>query len=142
MFTIRKKKKFEMAHKLASSYSVECQQIHGHSYIAEIFISAEKVNEDGMVIDFKLLNEVVNPIINQFDHKLVIFNGDLAEALVTEKMVELPFNPTAELMAEWFAVKIKEGLELLTEVEMVELTVRLHETDTGWAQYTIKGNEK
>lgn len=139
MFTIRKKFKFEMAHVLSSSYSEECQQCHGHSYTLEVLIKASKL-DDGMVIDFKRLKEIVNKkIIEKFDHRTIIPSEIATPTLMQipflKKSIQLvPYNPTAELMAFHFHKAIFK--EIQREVPfMVTLTVRLHETDSGYAQY-------
>lgn len=133
MFKVRKTFKFEMAHILESSYSKECQQIHGHSYLMEVFLEAKTLNKDGMVIDFKRLKEIIGPIANDLDHKLITTGSTLS---FREKSVVFPFNSTAENMAKWIAEISVERLK--GECNISALTVRLHETATGWAEYRIE----
>ena len=80
------KKKFEIAgsHKLVLNYDSPCQNRHGHNWIFTVFCKKETLNENGMVIDFKVIKEKVH---NQLDHK------DFNEVL--------NFNPTAENIAKW-----------------------------------------
>ena len=132
MYQIRKKIRFEMAHILDSSYSEECQQIHGHSYIAEIFLQAERLNADGMVLDFKKLKETINTeVMAIFDHALIVsenwYNSKKAY-LRLKGVTRVPYNPTAENMA-------KDIFERLFSVHMQVCKVRLHETESGWAEY-------
>lgn len=129
MYTIRKKFKFEGAHILSDSYSKECQRIHGHSYVVELFLSTEKLNEDGMVIDFKKLKEIVNPIIQQWDHRLLIENG--FDEISYKWTTPVPFNPTAENMCKYLFDVIDQELPY-----GIEIKVRIHETDTGYAEYS------
>lgn len=133
MYKVRKKFKFEMAHRLESSYSKECQQIHGHSYIMEVFLEAKNLNEDGMVIDFKKLKEVVQPMIDALDHKLIVTGNCLH---INDREVTLPFNSTAENMAKWLTEWCEKRLKKMADLSAV--TVRLHETDTGWAEYRME----
>lgn len=131
MFRIRKSKTFEMAHVLGSSYSKECQQVHGHSYTMEIIIEAKELNKDGMVIDFKRLREILMPIVDCFDHKLVMYGTQENLGSLT---TWLTFNPTAENMTAWIWNKINGQIK--SEVPTAtRLVVRLHETATGWAEY-------
>lgn len=133
MYTIRKTFKFEMAHILSSSYSKECQEIHGHSYKLEIIISALALNSDGMVIDFKKLKEIVNQeIINKWDHTCLIEKDFWA--VPGFKCVNTPYNPTAENMVKDVYDRLKPLL--FSEIpSFVSLKIRLHETGTGYAEY-------
>jgi len=131
MYRIRKKFKFEAAHRLTSAYSKECtDSIHGHSYIVEIFIESKILNEDGMVIDFKKLKEKIKPLIDLWDHKVILHTKD------TEKLKNccvVPFNPTAENMAKTIYVAcFRAGITVSK--------VRIHETDSGYAEYFEKEN--
>lgn len=132
MYQIRKKVRFEMAHILDSSYSKECQQIHGHSYIAEIFLQADKLNKDGMVLDFKKLKETINTeILANFDHALITSDtwyNQKKTYLRLKGITRVPYNPTAENMA-------KDFFERLFSVHPEVCKVRLHETESGYAEY-------
>jgi len=140
MWKIRKKFKFEMAHILNKSYSKECQNIHGHSYVLEVIITAIGLNVDGMVIDFKKLKEIVNEkIINKFDHILVLcpdVGGSIPSIIdmYDLKVVFVKYNPTAENMAkDFYDILFRE---ISVEVKgLVKLQIRLHETDTGYSEY-------
>src|SRR4051812_9313833 len=68
---------FEMAHALYG-YDGPCKNIHGHSYVLSVTVLG-KINSNardpkcGMVIDFCDLKQIVQePIINRFDHSLVL----------------------------------------------------------------------
>jgi 6-pyruvoyltetrahydropterin/6-carboxytetrahydropterin synthase len=110
--TVTKIFKFEMAHQLTDSYSKECQEIHGHGYTAEITFEGPVDPVTGMVMDFKQLKEIVQPIIDSFDHKFF-----------TKESYGM--NPTAENMANDIFWKIREKTLLIRQV-------RLWETDTGY----------
>lgn len=147
MYTIRKKFRFEAAHRLMTSYSQKCQKVHGHSYVAEVFLQSEQLNEDGMVIDFGKLKNKLSEVFDKFDHSVVLCKDDQFAANVGDKeqeqmidfgLVLVDWNPTAENMAKYFYDKIWETMyadeELKGPAELV--AVRIHETETGWAQYT------
>lgn len=137
MYQIRKLFKFEMAHVLTKAYTKDCCKIHGHSYKMEVFISSDCLNKDGMVIDFKKLKEIVKKeILSKFDHAFVCQQNN--NILGYDHAILTPYNPTAENMAAHFchilAPKLKPEIP-----SFVSLTVRLHETDTGWAEFQIGG---
>lgn len=138
MFRIRKTFKFEGAHILTSSFSEECRRVHGHSYRVEIIISNRDLNEDGMVIDFKKLSSVVFPLIDDWDHKLLYEAGThiSTKHYAIEGWLAVPFNPTAENMARYLYKEIINRLIYWGQEKISNLTVRIHETDTGYAEYT------
>lgn len=131
MHKIRKSFKFEMAHVLSNSYSKECRKIHGHSYKMEVIISCLSLNKDGMVIDFKRLKEiVVDTIISKMDHAFVAEKGR-----TSIPHVAVPYNPTAENMVIDFFHRLRTPIK--KEIpSFYRLTVRLHETETGYAEYS------
>lgn len=110
--------RFEMAHRLSCSYSEECQEVHGHSYKLEITVCSFFLNKDGMVIDFKLLKEAVQPIVDFFDH-----------SFISEQ--DVGYNPTAENMANRIFHDVSIRLNKLDSNVSVK-RVRLWETDTGY----------
>lgn len=150
MYTIRKQFKFEMAHQLYNAYSTACsKQIHGHSYICEVFFTSSKLDETEMVIDFGKIKALINEYINSWDHCLVMPNTMPKEyleclALYNENLKIVNYNPTAERMAkdmyEYISVILtNEGLlHSWSNNDGIKLkAVRLHETTTGWAEYEM-----
>ena len=150
MYTIRKQFKFEMAHQLHNAFSTACsKQIHGHSYICEVFFSSDKLDETEMVIDFGKVKALINDYINSWDHCLVMPNTMPEEYLTclakfNENLKIVSYNPTAERMSrdmyEYITVILtNEGLlKSITNPNGMYLEkVRLHETTTGWAEYAV-----
>lgn len=136
MFKIRKVFKFEASHRLITSYSKECQNLHGHSYIVEVIISSFNLNKDNMVLDFKKLNTIVKPLINKWDHAIILCKDDKKFINFCKrnkmKYVLLDFNPTAEGMAYHVTNFLHNKLK---NMDIENIKVRIHETDTGWAEY-------
>ncbi len=133
---IRKKFKFEMAHRLVTSYSKRCQSFHGHSYTVDLVLKGDKLNKDEMLIDFGEVKHDVAGLFDMFDHSMVLFDQDpFVEDMV--KIMErgnmryliVSYNPTAERMAQHF-YKAIQGSGYKVE------SVRVHETLTGWAECT------
>lgn len=89
MYYIEKRIEVAFAHQLTLNYDSKCQNLHGHNAIVTVYCKAEELNENGMVVDFKTIKEIVQ---GQLDHKL-------ANDVVT-------FNPTAENLARWFCEQI------------------------------------
>lgn len=113
----------------------KCRHLHGHNYRIHFHCEAEKLDNIGRVIDFSVIKErLCMWIENHWDHKFLIGEQDpLAEILLDldpEGVVLVPFNPTAENMAEYL-MAIVGPLELegtgvtLTQV-IIEETAKCH----------------
>lgn len=89
MFYVQKKLEISASHHLNLSYKSPCSQLHGHNWIITIYCRAERLNSDGMIIDFKQIKEKIHSFL---DH------SNLNE--------KLPFNPTAENIAKWCVEQI------------------------------------
>lgn len=153
-WTIRKLFKFEAAHRLVSSWSQQCQKIHGHSYKLELFLSAEELDENGMVVDFGKLKELFSKKLEQFDHKCIlseqdplsiIYDGEMSSSSMLEDscfdlgVLVVPFNPTAENMACFFYEQVEQIFYKNEDLRHIKVeAVRIHETETGWAEYSRK----
>ena len=130
--TITKKFKFELAHRLVDSYSVKCRAIHGHSYICEISLQGEHLDETGMLMDFGEVKDKIQHLIDAWDHSFMFWSQDkLANhyramlAVEPLRMIEVDYNPTAEGMSyHIFRACIEQGLPVSS--------VRVQETLTGW----------
>lgn len=76
---------FEAAHQLPW-HAGQCQRLHGHSYRLEVSVTGP-VREDGMVIDFGQLKEVVRrEVIDRYDHQYLndFFENPTAEVVATD----------------------------------------------------------
>ena len=89
MYTVIKRMEISASHNLKLSYESKCENLHGHNWIITVYCQAEQLNEDGMVVDFTHIKEVVK---GQLDHKNL---NDV-----------LPCNPTAENIARWICERV------------------------------------
>lgn len=99
MYFIKKRLEISACHQLKLSYESKCENLHGHNWIITIYCKSEKLNNDGMVIDF---THIKKQISDRLDH------NDLNKVL--------NFNPTAENMAKW----IQEQIPCCYKVEVQE----------------------
>ncbi|WP_462108743.1 6-pyruvoyl trahydropterin synthase family protein [Campylobacter concisus] len=141
---IRKLFRFENAHIVRFCSSKRCRtSIHGHSYVTEILLSSNFLDNAGMVYDFGLMKQNIKTIIDSFDHATTIFLGDNDEykndlKKHSARWIEIPLNPSAEQFCRIFFVLIERLLELSVmnngEREVKLHSIIVHETDTGYAQ--------
>lgn len=106
----------EIAHRLMTAYTQKCRSLHGHRYQVEITVTAQKLNDDGMIVDFKKLKEVVKTVLDdKWDHGSC-FNikdplGKATTASGSERVHIIDGNPTLEWMVERWALDIQEALD-------------------------------
>ena len=90
MYYVSKRMEIAGAHQLKLSYESKCENLHGHNWIITVFCKSEKLNKDGMIVDFA---KVKKEIHGALDHSFI-------NAIVK------PLNPTAENIAKWVADKV------------------------------------
>lgn len=86
MYGLRLKRHFDAAHHL-EGYKGACSRVHGHRWDVEVCISGRKLDEMNMLIDFKVVEAVIERILGSLDHY------DLNEQLRETR-------PTAEFIAK------------------------------------------
>ena len=102
-YLVEKKFTIPVGHRL-SKHLKRCKNYHGHNFQLYVGVSSNTLNDNDMVIDFSDLKTIVNPIIDKWDHTLLLNkndpiynNNDLANEF---RIIAFDFDPTAEKMAE------------------------------------------
>lgn len=141
---IRKQFKFEGAHIVRDCSSTRCKSsIHGHSYIVEVFFTSKGIDNGGMVMDFGLMKDTIGQFIDSFDHCYSIWTKEKPEFKnfikeQSERWIEMPVTPSAEMYSLMFFYVINKiiwSTEFKNGENHVHLhSVRVHETQTGWAE--------
>lgn len=89
---------FAAAHNLLH-YCGQCENLHGHNWKIEIYIRGSELDKSGMLLDFKILKEKTNAILDTLDHtylnELPVFAGK---------------SPSSELIAEYIFISLEKGL--------------------------------
>jgi 6-pyruvoyltetrahydropterin/6-carboxytetrahydropterin synthase len=136
---------FEMAHALYN-YNGACRNIHGHSYKLHVTLMGYPLRsthhaEDGMVMDFgKLKSVVIENVINDFDHALIL-NVNMPDSLLDEvkrnfeKVKFVAFQPTCENLL----IAIKNVLEGSLGKKII-YSVKLFETESSWCEWKRSDN--
>ncbi len=100
---------FEAAHHLPDHDGL-CANPHGHTYTFVLEVEGPVAKEGpkkGMVIDFGILNNIVEESILPLDHT------DLNETF---------FNPTAEVMVEWMVDQVNKFGEQFFDTLGIKIT--------------------
>lgn len=141
---IRKLFRFEASHIVRGCSTDRCKKnVHGHSFIVEVFLHSDTLDQAGMVLDFGLLKKEVRAFLDCFDHCHLLWRGETSELndtikSINERWIEFPFNPTSETLALYMHSvidKILANKEFKNGEGNVRVkSVRLHETNTGYAE--------
>lgn len=144
---IRKLFKAEMAHTTMGAYTKRCHHVHGHSYKFELFLKSTKANPAMMVSDFKAIKDIgINDLFDSFDHAIVVWEKDARSKIISqinpERHIVTTVNPTAEMLAKSFFYMCQAILakspKLSGEEDVSVASIIVHETDTGYAQFSAE----
>lgn len=119
MYNIKIEGDFSSAHNLRG-YKGKCEELHGHNWRVELVVSSGKLDNIGMVMDFKSLKEKLNNLLEKLDHKYL---NNIA-----------PFkkiNPTSENIAKYIYDNLKKKIPGL-------YSVTVWESDKACATYYVK----
>lgn len=119
MYTVKVQSYFSSAHNLRG-YKGKCEDLHGHNWRVSITARAKDLTENGMVVDFKELKQLLNDIITDLDHKHL-----------NEMEYFKNVNPTSENIARYIYERISCKK---TDFDVKEVTV--WETDSASATYS------
>ncbi|WP_333652503.1 6-carboxytetrahydropterin synthase QueD [Dissulfurispira sp.] len=121
MYKLMIETSFASAHQLRG-YKGKCENLHGHNWKVQAYVTADKLNEIDIAIDFHDLKKTTNEIVAQLDHK---FLNDIFP--FTEK------NPSSENIARWIFDSLKKGLASYENIKVSAVTV--WESETASATY-------
>ena len=61
---------FAAAHQLRE-FKGGCENLHGHNWKIEVFVTGEKLGKDGLLIDFKVIKEATKRVLDELDHQFL-----------------------------------------------------------------------
>ena len=123
MFEVTVEAGFSSGHYLRN-YRGKCENPHGHNYKVFITLAGVELDEAGLLLDFKLLKQVMRPAVDYLDHQMI---NDL------KPFDEL--NPSAENLARYFFEQTSGQLYQMTAGRVRVKDCTLYETDTSFARY-------
>ncbi|MBW1716231.1 MAG: 6-carboxytetrahydropterin synthase QueD [Deltaproteobacteria bacterium] len=99
MYELKVITNFSAAHQL-KEFEGACEELHGHNWKIEVYVTSDTLNEAGVTIDFRTLKKHVKAVVGTLDHK---FLNDLE-----------PFrnqNPSSENIAKYVAEQLALSLQ-------------------------------
>lgn len=133
---VSKEYKWEMGHRLMF-HEGKCNNLHGHSYKAKVELNGT-MDENGMVLDFFIIDSIMAKIIDVLDHSFIVYKEDVKLlTLLNElnfKHVVFDTECTAENLVLYFLQKIK-NYGLPNNIKSVKVAV--YETDDAYAEDEI-----
>ncbi len=140
MMRISRKIEIDYGHTLPNSFSF-CNQLHGHRGVVVATVEGNLIErkgdgEEGMVMDFKFLKEIlIEHIHDKLDHGFAVWKEDHEDLdfIVKRNSRVLITNepPTAECLAKWAFNQIQPHLP--DGVTLKQL--RWYETPNNWADF-------
>ncbi len=110
-----------------------CKNLHGHTAKAVISISADSLDEMGMVAHFDALKNTIGKWISEnLDHTMLLWSKDPAARLLLdagEKVFTMNANPTAENIARLI-------FESAVQLGIKPSAVEVWESETSKASFT------
>ncbi|MBW2559762.1 MAG: 6-carboxytetrahydropterin synthase [Deltaproteobacteria bacterium] len=120
MYEITVHKTFSAAHTL--DIGGKREDLHGHNFKVEATIASEGLNEDGLVLDFRVLKQWVNTILEELDH-----------TYLNDRAPFRDIGPTAEHIARFIYDRLEKNAAPLG---LAVSSVAVWESEGSKATYT------
>jgi len=121
MYELKIVSQFAAAHQLRE-YEGGCEKLHGHNWKIEVTVTGNKLEENGLLVDFRVIKDATKRVLDSLDHK---FLNELE-----------PFkksNPSSENIACYIFKSLSRELNCDT-VKVTKVTA--WESDSACASYT------
>ncbi|HWR90514.1 MAG TPA: 6-carboxytetrahydropterin synthase QueD [Dissulfurispiraceae bacterium] len=111
---------FSSAHQLRG-YQGKCENIHGHNWRVQVYVTAETLNDIDIAIDFHELKKITNDLLSQIDHTCLNNVFPFTE-----------INPSSENIARWISESLRKKL---ADHPVSVSAVTVWESETASATY-------
>jgi 6-pyruvoyltetrahydropterin/6-carboxytetrahydropterin synthase len=99
MYELKVVTRFAAAHRL-TMVGTKCENMHGHNWKIEVFLTGEKLDEAGVVMDFgdvkTRLREIIGRLDHQYLNELAMFQGR---------------QPSSERIAAYIAAELQQAIQ-------------------------------
>lgn len=109
----------------------KCSALHGHNYRVHFTVASARLDLVGRVLDFSVINtRLCQWLEDNWDHKFLVWSKDdwgaALAAIDPDGVVDVPFNPTAENMAQHLLRVV--GPQVLADTNCFLCSVTVEET--------------
>jgi 6-pyruvoyltetrahydropterin/6-carboxytetrahydropterin synthase len=70
MYELKVVTRFAAAHQL-TMVGTKCENLHGHNWKVEVYVTGEKLDPAGVLVDFGVIKKHVSEIMQMLDHKFL-----------------------------------------------------------------------
>jgi len=99
MYELRVVTKFAAAHQLTMVGS-KCENLHGHNWKIEVYVTGEKMDGAGVLMDFGIIKKQVREIMSMLDHKYLNELDDFQQS-----------QPSSENIAYFVATELQKRID-------------------------------
>ena len=126
-YELNKDMNFSAAHFIPDEQAGKCANMHGHTYVVNITIAGDQLDDTGFLVNFQKLKELVH---KRYDHRIL---NEL------EEFSGVNF-PTTEVIAQVIWQRIENYLKTVpNQPSCLQILVR--ETPTSYVLYRPKKDE-
>jgi len=119
MYEVSIRKSFSAAHTL--DIGGKCEDLHGHNFTVDITVSSQNLDSEGLVIDFRILKEWADDILDELDHTYLNNLSHFKD-----------INPSSESVARFI---FDRTVEKVRDKNITVSKVTVWESNTAWATY-------
>ena len=98
MYELKIISQFGAAHQLRD-FGGKCENLHGHNWKIEVYVTGNELGDDGLLIDFALLKKDTAKTLDTLDHKFL-----------NELEYFKTINPSSENIARYIYESLSQGL--------------------------------
>lgn len=106
----------------------KCKNLHGHEWVVIVNISSKKLAEDGMIIDFGKIKDIVKDL----DHKCL---NDFIKVPTAENLSEYIY----EVLRDRILAREKDGFNFR---DLIKMSVKIYESEHCSVEYTGEEEEQ
>ncbi len=121
MYELKIISQFAAAHQL-SGFKGGCENLHGHNWKVEVYVSGNELEENGLLIDFKIIKEKTKRLLGELDHKFLNELGPFKKV-----------NPSSENIARHIFKSLSREIN---NGNITVSKVTTWESDSACASYT------
>lgn len=121
MFEVSVRGSFSAAHRL-TDIGGKCENLHGHNFTVEVSVTSERLNEQGVVIDFRQLKSYLGETLGILDHTFLNETAPFADD-----------NPSSERIARFIYDEMKK--KIVDKRVNGQIRVTVWESETSRASY-------